>query len=445
MDRKRVYFIGIGGIGMSALARHYLHEGWQVSGYDKTPSPVTDALIEQGIPVHFEDDPDLVDKSADLVIYTPAIPASHSGLQFYRQGNYKLIKRSAALGALTEGYRTIAVAGSHGKTTTSAMIAWVLRDTGNDCTAFLGGISTNFKSNYVYGSGDLLVAEADEFDRSFHTLHPHIAVVTAIDSDHLDVYGDTNTLAEAFTTFTGQVDADGLVVCKKGIPIEDRITRRKLSYALQDLAADLFATEITSDKGENRVVLNNGDCFSLRYPGLHNIENAIATYAVCRELGVGAEDIAQALRRFNGIQRRMELVIGHGNCILVDDYAHHPVELDMLIASLRHMYPGKTLNLVFQPHLYTRTRDLADDFAAVLDKADNVLLLPVYPARELPIEGVESEMLVLRMTRNARVVEKDKLVESIRGLEGVLCMAGAGDIDRLVKPVAAALIEGQQI
>lgn len=442
MHKKRVYFIGIGGIGMSALARHYQQVGWQVSGYDKTPSPVTDALTEQGIPVHFEDDPELVDKSANLVIYTPAIPASHLGLQFYRNGNYRLIKRSEALGSLTKGYRTIAVAGSHGKTTTSAMIAWVLRDTGNDCTAFLGGISTNFESNYVYGHSDLMVVEADEFDRSFHTLHPHVAVVTAIDSDHLDIYGDTSTLAEAFATFTGQVDAGGLVVFKKGIPIEDRITLRKISYALQDPTADLFAAEISSEEGENKIELNNGDSFTLRYPGLHNMENAIAAYAVCRELGVKTEDIAHALHRFSGIRRRMEIVVDQGDRILIDDYAHHPAELDMLITSLRHMYPSKTINIVFQPHLYTRTRDLADEFAAALDKADNVLLLPIYPARELPIDGVESEMITYRMTKNARVVEKDDLVDAIRWCEGVLCMAGAGDIDRLIKPVAAALLEG---
>lgn len=433
---EKVFLIGIGGIGMSALARYFKQSGAVVSGYDKTPTALTRQLESEGIAVHFTDDVSLLDKDAGLVIYTPAIPADHKQLNYYRNQNYNLKKRSQVLGELTQNYFTIAVGGSHGKTTTSAMIAWILKSSGYDCTAFLGGICINFESNFVSGKNRVMVVEADEFDRSFHTLHPDIAVVTAIDSDHLEVYGTKEELEKNFLVFANQIHPEGLLVYKHSVMALDAYQGRKITYSLEPSDECLSARQYTINTGGSDVELNNGFAFHLKYPGLHNIENAIAATGVSLELGIPPEKIAASLSTFKGIHRRFEVAFNDGETVLIDDYAHHPEEIKMFLSSVRAIYPDWSIQVVFQPHLFTRTRDLAEEFAASLDLADNVILLPIYPARELPITGVSSETITGLMKKPVHIFSKEEVLQYYKHKpRAIICTVGAGDIDQIVQPL----------
>lgn len=438
---KRIYFIGIGGIGMSALARYFNYQGKTVSGYDRTQTPLTDELQAEGINIHFEDNITLLDKNADIVIYTPAIPAGHKELNFYRDNDYALYKRSRILGMLSENKFSIAIAGSHGKTTVSSMIAWILKDSGYDCTAFLGGISVNFNSNFVAGDNDVVVAEADEFDRSFLQLSPDTAVITATDSDHLEIYGSQKAIEETFTEFSNKIKSGGTLVARSNLPILANVREKIWRYALDDKSADLFAAQWKLTAAYSDVQLSNGMQYKLIYPGIHNIENSIAAASVALLLGIDVQKIEHALSSFKGVHRRFELVYQDNSVIYIDDYAHHPEEIRMFLQSVKKIYPGKKLTAIFQPHLFSRTNDLKDGFAESLDLADEIYLLPIYPARELPVEGVHAGLILERMqNKNAAVLSKEALLETIRKNDTeLLCTIGAGDIDQLVKPIADIL------
>lgn len=440
---KRVYFIGIGGIGMSALARYFMRNQCVVSGYDKTPTELTRALEQEGASIHFTEDVALADKAADLVVYTPAVPATHAELVYFQNNGYTVLKRSKVLGLITEGKFVIAVAGSHGKTTVTGMISWILKHSGYDCTALLGGISTNFDSNFRKGFNDVYVVEADEFDRSFLQLSPNIAVITATDSDHLEVYGTQEAIEATFLEFAQRIKPGGTLISKPKLGVFQQYTGDKKGYDLEDTRADLYATNYVYQSEVCIVTLNTGQEFRLIYPGVHNIENAVAAISVCLQLKIEWALIERAISGFTGIRRRFENVLGvfSPNLYFYDDYAHHPEEIRMFLQSMKIMYPDKHITAVFQPHLFTRTRDLADGFAASLDLADTVILLPIYPAREEPIPGVSSELILNKLTNpNKSLCTKQELLERMKteALQ-VLCTIGAGDIDTLVQPIKEIL------
>ena len=439
---KNIYFIGIGGIGMSALARWFKFNGHKVSGYDRTPSPLTEALVAEGIGVHYEDRPELVPADVDdtLVIYTPAIPEELGEMQFVLKNGYKVIKRSVALGEVTRGKRCFAVSGTHGKTTTSTLTAHIFTSSGEGCSAFLGGISRNYGSNLLMNGNDNVVAEADEFDRSFLALYPEIAVVTAMDADHLDIYGDKAHVVEAFKAFASQVS--GTVIKKYGLDITPADTSAKiLSYHYDNPAADFHGENARPD-ALGRFI------FDLHYPGgvirdvlvgtpgWINAENAIAASAIALTYGISPEAVKTAVGSFEGVKRRLELHFHTPSLSYIDDYAHHPAELASAISSMRDIFPSRKITAVFQPHLYTRTRDFADEFAASLSMVDKLILLPIYPAREEPIPGVSSEIILDKVSCEKVLVEKSQLLEYLEGEPlDVLVTFGAGDIDRFVEPI----------
>lgn len=444
---KNIYFIGIGGIGMSALARYFHAQGARVSGYDKTRTNLTIQLEESGIVVHYEENIDLIAKEADVVVYTPAVPAEHAELLWYRQNNYTILKRSEMLSVITASSQNICVAGTHGKTTTSTMIAHMLRHSHYGCSAFLGGISVNYQTNFWSDANNTVVIEADEYDRSFLRLHPEIAVITAVDADHLDIYKTTEAFEQAFVSFAEKIKEGGLLVMKKGLPVEHSIQAPNIiRYSLTDNTADVFAENIRAEKGayyfdvKGKMELQN---ILLPMGGLHNVENSLAAIAVAGHLGIGTEKIKDALASFRGIKRRFEYILNRPEHILIDDYAHHPEELRALITGVKSLFPEKLFTLVFQPHLYSRTNDLANEFAQVLNLADNVILLPIYPARELPMQGVNSEMLMARMQNaNVKVLSKQDMIAEIkRTAPELVVMAGAGDIDVLVNEVKNVLTD----
>ncbi len=438
---KRVYFIGIGGIGMSALARYFIYHGANVSGYDRSQTELTGQLQLEGMKIHFEDDIKQIDVAADIVIYTPAIPKNHLELNYYIDNKFPLYKRSEILGMLSREKFTIAVGGSHGKTTVSAMTAWILKHSGYDCTAFLGGIATNFNSNFVTGENDVMIAEADEFDRSFLRLFPNITVVTAVDSDHLEIYGSQKEVEKAFIEFANRTEVGGHVIIKYGLPIISEINEKVWRYALSENSADLYAKNYIITLKGSEVELSNGTKYTLKYPGIHNIENSVAAASVAHLLGISNKKIGEALNEFKGVYRRFEMIYSDDNTIFIDDYAHHPEEIRMFLLSVREIYKGKKITAIFQPHLFTRTRDLADGFAASLDLADQIILLPIYPAREEPIEGVTSEVILNKIKNiNKSILNKNELLNSIAtGQFEVLCTIGAGDIDKLVAPISETL------
>lgn len=438
---KRIYFIGIGGIGMSALARYFHFNNVVVTGYDRTETALTKQLQHEGIAIHFTDDIALADLNADLIIYTPAIPKDHKEYNYFLANGYPIRKRAQVLGELSASKFTIAIAGSHGKTTVSSMIAWILKHSGYDCTAFLGGISVNFNSNFVAGKNDVMVIEADEFDRSFLQLNPDIAVITAVDSDHLEIYGTQQELEKTFTEFAHQVTEKGKVVLKSSLPILKNIQREKFSYSINDTSANLFVADYKITLSGSQVTLNNGMQYKLIYPGIHNIENSVAASGVALLLGIEKNKIISALNVFNGVHRRFEIMYQNDTTVFIDDYAHHPEEIAMFLKSVRAIYTGKKITAIFQPHLFTRTRDLAEGFSESLSIADEVLLLPIYPARELPIEGVSSAMIYNKIQSPSKhLMEKENLLEFIQTqpLE-IVCTIGAGDIDKLVEPIANTL------
>ncbi len=445
-----VYFIGIGGIGMSALARYFHQRGHRVEGYDRSSSALTRALEAEGIPVHLQPDPDRLDQLASngelQVVYTPAIPQDFPELIRARALGLPLHKRSEVLGALCEDRYTVAVAGSHGKTTVSTLIAHILQHSGRGCTAFLGGISANYGTNLLSSQDDLVVVEADEYDRSFLRLEPDIAVVTALDADHLDVYGTREAMAEAFAAFVGQIHPQGHLIARWGLEVHEYFPGRSISYDLHQRSADRHCLEIQcSESGSEFVINRSSRRFRLAWPGLHNVENALAALCAAELLGIPEDHIAAALEQFQGIQRRFEYRLNTPRHILIDDYAHHPEELSRLMESVRRIHGRKPVVLLFQPHLYSRTRDLGEAFAAALSKADRILLLPVYPAREEPIPGIDSAWLaeLIRKRpeqRPVELLERDSAVESILAMAPALLLtAGAGDIDRLVAPLVSGL------
>jgi len=442
----RVYFIGIGGIGMSALARYFHERGVIVSGYDRTPNEVTDALHLLGIEIHFEANVDIIPRHVDLVVYTPAIPKDHLELRFYIENNYTVKKRSEVLQEITKDKFTIAIAGSHGKTTVTAMITHLLKHSGYDCTAFIGGIAMNYNSNFISGKNDTFVVEADEFDRSFLRLTPDIAVVTAVDTDHLDIYGTIGEIEKNFSAFCSNVKAGGHLLLKHGLTIAKNAKNvSTATYSLQNASSDCYATDIQLAATTSRFTW----CFAkeklpdlaLSYPGQHNIENAIAAIRVARWLGIEHDPIRQAIATFKGLKRRFEYIIRRDDLVFIDDYAHHPREIAALLNSVRAIYPGRRVTVIFQPHLFTRTRDLANEFAQSLDLADEVILLDIYPAREEPIEGVTSRLILDKMTmRSKDLMTKSSLLDRLteRPID-ILLTVGAGDIDRMVNPTKALL------
>lgn len=442
-----VYFIGIGGIGMSAIARYFLSKHANVAGYDKVKTPLTEALENEGCIIHYDDAIDAIPKSHKhrdtLIIYTPAVPESHEELNYFRANEYEVLKRSQVLGLITAGSYTIGVAGTHGKTTTSTIIAHLLDSANYKCDAFLGGISSNFKSNFVFSNqSKATVIEADEYDRSFLTLSPNIAVVTSTDADHLDIYTAHNSLLTSFQDYVNKLPKGGLLVLKKGLDLKfDNI----VTYSATE-EADVYACNISIENGvycfdvqtQNELIKN----VVVGLPGLHNVENALAAFAIGLELGLTIEAIKKGLVTFKGVKRRFEYQVKTDDLIYIDDYAHHPEELKACISSVRTMYPKKKITGVFQPHLYSRTRDFAAEFCESLSLLDELYLLDIYPARELPIEGVSSSMLLKAINLEFKeLVSKDELINklSIDNID-VLLTLGAGDIDTLVEPLKNKIV-----
>ena len=453
MKFTKVYFLGIGGIGMSALARFCLHEGLQVAGYDRTPSELTEALSREGAHITYEDTQDTIPAEfknpADTqVVYTPAIPSDSPQLLFFRNGNFEIEKRSQMLGVISRNKFLMAVSGTHGKTTTSTMAAWFNHEATDGGSAFLGGISKNFDSNLVLGKGNRLVAEADEFDRSFLQLYPDVAVVTAADADHLDIYGTHEAVKEAFAAFIDQIKPGGTLILKKGVDVAVRNTAIQVYRYSYDSPCDFYAERIRV--GANGCYTFDivcpdrtlADC-TLGIPGWVNVENCIAAVAMLWASGSFDETrLRQAIASFRGVKRRFDFYVNTPRHIYMDDYAHHPNELRATITSVRKMFPNRLLTVVFQPHLYTRTRDFASEFADALSLCDDVLLLPIYPAREEPIEGVSSEMLLPMIHSSVQIVEKNELLDTIRRKNPELLVTfGAGDIDRFCTKIAAILSE----
>lgn len=450
---REVYFIGIGGIGMSALARFFQSKGVKVSGYDKTPTPLTKELEASGIAIHYEENLSLVNENADLVVYTPAIPAGNKELLYYREKGTKIVKRSDVLQLISESSFNICIAGTHGKTTITTMVAHLLRDTGFGCNAFLGGIAVNYGTNFWSDPKNVCVIEADEYDRSFLKLSPDIAIITAMDADHLDIYGTADAVEQAFIDFSERIKPGGLLFrqfgLKRGKELARGLTDTRYTYSLQNENADVYGENIKLDNGgyDFDVVMkdNRIDNVRLNMGGMHNVENAIAAIAVASSLGIENDKIRSAVESFRGVKRRFEYIIRNRKLVFVDDYAHHPEELRALINGARTLFRQRKCTIIFQPHLYTRTRDFADGFAEVLDLADEVILLPIYPARELPIEGVTSQMILDKMkNENKRVMEKQQLLDWIKNdykkeindeFGNLLITAGAGDIDRLLMPI----------
>jgi UDP-N-acetylmuramate--alanine ligase len=442
---QRVYLIGIGGIGMSGLARYFRHLSCIVCGYDKTPTDLTDQLRNEGIQVIFDDNSEYVPKSFrdldenTLIIYTPAIPNDSNILNFFIKKGFDLHKRSQVLGLISKGKFTIAVAGTHGKTTTSTMVAHILKDSGNDCSAFLGGIASNYQTNVLFGHNDIVVVEADEYDRSFLTLYPNIAIITSMDADHLDIYGNHAQLVGSFIQFASQVKTGGTLIHKKGLPLDTGFT-----YSINE-PADVTAENIRIENGDFYFDFKRGPVIipdiKLGIAGLHNIENAVAAIEVALRLHIDYAAIKNALGSFKGVKRRFEYIVKNERHIFIDDYAHHPEELRACISSIKRLYPDKKLTTIFQPHLYTRTRDFADGFAEALDISDELIMLDIYPARELPIEGVNAEMILKRMKMwNKRKCGKQEAIDIVK-LEKpeLLLTVGAGDIDQLVQPLKQIL------
>jgi UDP-N-acetylmuramate--alanine ligase len=439
-----VYFVGIGGIGMSALARFFNEKNIKVSGYDKTPTPLTDKLIEEGIQIHFSEDINLINTNADLVVYTPAIPATHLELVWYQQHNFKVIKRSDVLQYISEQMQAICVAGTHGKTTISTLIAHILRHVEYGCNAFLGGISGNYGVNYWSSDNQCAVIEADEYDRSFLKLKPSIAVVTAMDPDHLDIYGTVEEMERCYLQFISQVK--DTLVYKHGLKHTQSFNApKKVSYSLQNEAATYCASDIVMKNGSYHFdFCKNGNPITdiyLNVGGMHNVENTIAALAVCDLMELDIIKVKEAIADFKGVKRRFEYVVKNDQVVYIDDYAHHPEELKMLISSAKALFRNKKVRVIFQPHLFSRTRDFAEGFAESLDLADEVILLDIYPARELPMEGVTSDIILNKMSlNNKHILSKEGALQWVKATQHeVIITAGAGDIDTLIQPIKMIL------
>jgi UDP-N-acetylmuramate--alanine ligase len=457
LDYKLYYFIGAGGIGMSALVRYFNHYGKTVYGYDKTETDLTRKLQDEGAQLHFDEDKALVKKLFSLyhkedilVIYTPAVPKDHAEFVYLQNEGYNLQKRAWVLGEITKQFRTIAIAGTHGKTTTTTLTTHILKTAGINCFAFLGGISQNYKTNLLLGDTNdkdaYVVVEADEYDRSFLTLHPYITVITSVDADHLDIYGDLNTMHQTYTQFASQVQKEGFLIVKKNVDNDLRLKDKRLVYSL-NLDTEYSANSIEIIDGEFCYNINSPiepvSHVAIGLPGLHNVENSIAAVAVAQQLGIKGDVINKALRSFKGVKRRFDYRIKSKSIVYIDDYAHHPEELRAAITAAKQLYPDKKVTGIFQPHLFTRTRDFADGFAESLDLLDVCVLLEIYPAREKAIEGINSQMLLDKMKSKEKfLVKKENVLEFLKtNPPQVLMTLGAGDIDSLIEPIEKMLNE----
>jgi len=459
LDRiERVYFLGIGGIGMSSLARFFRSRGIAVAGYDRTKTPLTRALESEGIDIHYEDDPNEIPftiqkhpaEPETLIIYTPAIPVDMLELNYFKNNGYILHKRSEILGLITRAYLALAVAGTHGKSTVTSMITQILIESGEGCTAFLGAISKSVNSNLVLSDqSKWAVVEADEFDRSFLQLSPFMACITSMDPDHLDIYGDYETLVQGFTDFINRVKPESVLLIKKGLALHPDPSHqyRVMSYSLDDRNADFYAINIRQEKLGYNFDLKTPDGtlknFQTRIPGITNVENAIAAAALTFLAGIDAEGIRKGIYAFAGLVRRFDVRFDRDGVLYIDDYAHHPNEINALIQSIRLLFPNRKLTGIFQPHLFTRTRDFADGFAEALGKLDELILLDLYPAREKPIPGVDSQMILDRVSlKNKRLCSKDELITTLASYQpDILLTIGAGDIDQLCEPITQYLSE----
>ncbi len=456
-DIQSAYFIGAGGIGMSALIRYFLSKGIPVAGYDRTPSPLTERLIAEGAAIHFTDDVELIPStfrspSQTIVVYTPAVPESHTELTYFRTNGFEIVKRSRMLGIITQSKRGLCIAGTHGKTTTSSMTAHLLKQSRVDCNAFLGGILKNYGSNLLLSKqSDLTVVEADEYDRSFHQLTPYMAVITSVDPDHLDIYGTPEAYRESFEHFTSLIRPSGTLIMKYGIPLTPRLQEgvTLFTYSLSDERADFHARNIRIGNGE--IVFDFAGPsiaiadIQLGVPVKINIENAVAAIALAWLNGVLPDEIRYAMQSFAGAERRFDVRLKKDSIVFIDDYAHHPEELTNCILSVKELYAGRKVTGIFQPHLYTRTRDFIDEFAESLSLLDELILLDIYPAREEPIPGITSEVIFEKVTcPNKTLCTKEQLPEIITkgnaaGNYEVVLTLGAGDIDRLVEQIKKIL------
>ncbi len=440
-----VYLIGIGGIGMSALARYYRRLGKEVSGYDKTRTSLTRQMEQEGMNIHYRDDPAYIPCDANLVIYTPAIPDTNMELRYCRDLDFNIKKRAEVLGMIAEDHETIAVAGTHGKTTISSMITHIMQDAKFPVTAFIGGMMNNYDTNFIKNENSrLLIAEADEYDRSFHKLHPKIAVISTLAADHLDIYGSLEQLRDSFTKFVSQIKPGGSLIIHEDVKKQIPVPEGAIIYGKSQDADLRIGNAGVSEKHfyfDLHLKSNEKTRISLQVPGQHNIENAVAAAAVCLQAGLSMQEIKEGLETYKGVKRRFEFIIQEEGLVFIDDYAHHPEEITACISTARTIYPGKKITAVFQPHLYSRTRDLADEFAASLDLFDEVILLDIYPAREAPIEGVNAALLLSKMNiSNKQISTKEDLTDVIKKLKPeVLISMGAGDIEQMVNPIKQAL------
>lgn len=454
LEFKKVYFLGIGGIGMSALALYFLNKGVSVLGYDRVNTSLTQFLVDKGAEIHYEYDAAAISKDIDIVIYTPAVPIDSIEWTKIRELNLKYYKRAEILGLISSNYKCIAVAGTHGKTTISTIISFLLNET-IGCNAFLGGISNNYEGNYIYNSNsNLLVVEADEYDRSFLYLHPDYTVLTSMDPDHLDIYGTKDNMYSSFMEFISQTNIEeGLLVVKNGLKLQPFVANHDFFSKLANMPDKLLYYGISGEKGANAVnirVENQGYSFDysvdgkiliedleMGYSGLHNVENAVAAISIALALGVNKDDIKLTLRRFKGVKRRFDIHIKTDTFCYIDDYAHHPTEIYNCLNSVKELFPDKEISVIFQPHLYSRTKDFAQDFGRALSLADRVILLDIYPARELPMEGISSKSIGKHITTNLLYMTKENVLTYVKEniKEGVLLSMGAGDIDTLVEPL----------
>jgi UDP-N-acetylmuramate--alanine ligase len=437
-DFSNIYFIGIGGIGMSSIARYFLENGKKLAGYDKVPSKITNDLADLGAQIHFQDAVDAIpqdfkEKENTLVVFTPAVPADHQELAFYRANNFNVLKRAQILGEITKNTFCLAVAGTHGKTTTSAILGHVMKVCNSEATSFLGGIAENYQSNLILGKDEISVVEADEFDRSFLQLAPNLACVTSMDTDHLDIYGEKESLEDSFRTFAQKV-TDTLIVAK-GLPLKG------LTYAVNE-EADYEICNVAVDNGSYvfDVKTPKSTCVNVSFglPGKHNLANALAAIALAEQYGIPLSDSTRALQSFRGVKRRFSYKIKTEDFILIDDYAHHPTEINAVADAVLELYPSEKVMAIFQPHLFSRTRDFIEDFAASLSRFDEVVLLDIYPARELPIEGVDSDWLLGKvLSKKKQRLLKKEILPAIQETEAkIVVMLGAGDIGVLIDEIA---------
>lgn len=451
LDYKLYYFLGVGGIGMSALARYFNHYGKTVYGYDKTQTALTKELETEGISIHYHEDEAFVKElfakykqEEILVIYTPAVPKEHAEFVYIQNNQFNLQKRAWVLGEITKQFKTIAIAGTHGKTTTTTLVTHILKTAGVDCFAFLGGISQNYKTNLLLGNAEnknaYVVVEADEYDRSFLTLHPYISVITSVDADHLDIYGDKNAMHDTYRQFASQVQDDGYLIVKKNVDNDLKLNGKRLIYSL-NLGTEYCANSIHISDGQFHYNITSPiesvNHTAIGLPGLHNVENSIAAVAVAQHIGIKGDVINEALRSFKGVKRRFDYHVKSKSVVYIDDYAHHPEELKAAITAAKQLYPNKKVTGIFQPHLFSRTRDFADGFAQSLDLLDVCVLLDIYPAREKPIEGIDSQMLLNKMTsKHKHLVKKENVLSFLKTHHCEVVMTlGAGDIDTLITPI----------